>query len=116
MATVQLTKENHEKIIDDNSIVILDFWAEWCGPCQAFGPIFEKVSEAFEDVVFAKCDTQNQQELAGAFRIRSIPTIMAFKEGKLVFNQSGVLPEPALYELVEKIKELDMAELEKQAG
>ncbi len=116
MAITYLNKGNHKEIIENNHIVIIDFWAPWCGPCQMFGPIFEKVSDNHADVVFAKCDTQEEQELAGAFRIRSIPTIMVFKQETLVFNQSGMLTEPALNELIEKVKELDMAELEKQGG
>ena len=116
MATTNLTKDNHSEIIENNEIVIIDFWAPWCGPCQTFGPIFEKISEQHDDVFFAKCNTQDEQELAGAFRIRSIPTIMAFKQGALVFNQSGMLPEAALNELIEKVRELDMTELEKQTG
>ena len=105
-----------EQILDLEGIVLVDFWAPWCGPCQAFGPIFEELSEEHESVIFAKCNTQEEQELAGSFRIRSIPTIMVFKQGALVFNQSGMLPEAAFNELIEKVQDLDMAELEKQAG
>ncbi|THB75484.1 MAG: thioredoxin [Gammaproteobacteria bacterium] len=116
MATFELTQDNHHQTLENNEIVIIDFWAPWCGPCQAFGPTFEKVSEKYSDVAFAKCNTQDEQELAGAFRIRSIPTVMVFKQGSLVFNQSGMLPEAALTELVEKIQELDMEAVKKQAG
>lgn len=116
MATINLTIENHKQITEENEIVILDFWAEWCGPCKMFGPAFEKVSEKHPDVVFAKCDTQQEQELGPAFRIRSIPTVMIMKQGKVVFNQSGVLPESALDDLIKQIKELNVNEIEEQAG
>jgi thioredoxin 1 len=104
--------------IENNTLVILDFWAEWCGPCRAYGPIYERVSEEFPDVVFGKIDTEDQQALAGMFNIRSIPTTIAFKEGIGVFMQPGALPEDALRDLVGKLQELDMdevrAELEAQ--
>ena len=106
--------------IEQNELVLLDFWAEWCGPCRAYGPVYERVSEEFPDVVFGKIDTEDQQALAGMFGIRSIPTTIAFKEGIGVFMQPGALPEDALRDLVGKLQELDMdevrAELEAQEG
>ncbi|THB64283.1 MAG: thioredoxin [Gammaproteobacteria bacterium] len=114
MSTVNLTSENYENVVKDNDIVLIDFWADWCGPCKMFGPIFEKVSEKFDDVVFAKCNTQDAQNLAATFGIRSIPTVIAIRDNVMVFNQSGALPEPALEELVTKIKELDMEDVKDQ--
>ncbi len=111
MATMELTKDNFEDTVQNNDIVIVDYWAEWCGPCKAFGPIFEKVAEAHPDITFAKCDTEKEEALAGALQIRSIPTLMIFREGVLLFSQPGMLPEPALEELVAKAKELDMEEV-----
>jgi thioredoxin 1 len=111
MATVNLTEPIFAETIENNTLVILDFWAEWCGPCKAYGPVYERVSEEFPDVVFGKIDTEEQQALAGMFGIRSIPTTIAFKEGIGVFMQPGALPEAALRDLVEKLKELDMDEV-----
>lgn len=111
MATVELTEPIFAETIENNTLVILDFWAEWCGPCKAYGPVYERVSEEFPDVVFGKIDTEEQQALAGMFGIRSIPTTIAFKEGIGVFMQPGALPEAALRDLVEKLKELDMDEV-----
>lgn len=111
MATVELTEPIFAETIENNTLVILDFWAEWCGPCKAYGPVYERVSEEFPDVVFGKIDTEEQQALAGMFSIRSIPTTIAFKEGIGVFMQPGALPEAALRDLVEKLKELDMDEV-----
>lgn len=108
MATIELTQENFDKTIAENGIVIIDFWAPWCGPCKSFGPIFEKVSEQYPDIVFAKVNTEEEQGLAGQFQIRSIPTTMILKEQILVFNQAGALPEESLNELMEKAKVLDM--------
>jgi thioredoxin 1 len=118
MATLEITEPMFAETIENNSLVILDFWAEWCGPCRAYGPVYERVSEEFPDVVFGKIDTEDQQALAGMFNIRSIPTTIAFKEGIGVFMQPGALPEDALRDLVGKLQELDMdevrAELEAQ--
>ncbi|MBL6743416.1 MAG: thioredoxin [Candidatus Poseidonia sp.] len=120
MATLELTEPNFAETIEGNNLVILDFWAEWCGPCKAYGPVYERVSEEFPDVVFGKIDTEDQQGLAGMFGIRSIPTTIAFKEGIGVFMQPGALPEDALRDLVEKLKGLNMdevrAEMEAKEG
>jgi thioredoxin 1 len=118
MATLDLTEQMFAETIENNTLVILDFWAEWCGPCKAYAPVYERVSDEFPDVVFGKIDTEDQQALAGMFGIRSIPTTVAFKEGIGVFMQPGALPEAALRDLVGKLQELDMdevrAELEAQ--
>ena len=120
MATLELTEPTFAETIEGNELVFLDFWAEWCGPCKAYGPVYERVSEEFPDVVFGKIDTEDQQGLAGMFGIRSIPTTIAFKEGIGVFMQPGALPEDALRDLVEKLKGLDMdevrAEMEAKEG
>ncbi|GAB4362431.1 MAG: thioredoxin [Gammaproteobacteria bacterium] len=114
MAVVELTGENFESTIQDNDIVLVDFWASWCGPCQMFAPVYEAVAEKFPDVVFGKVNTEEQQELAAHFGIRSIPTLMLFREKVILFQQAGALPESALEEIVNKAQELDMAELHKQ--
>ena len=111
MSTVELTKDNFESTIEENDIVLVDFWADWCGPCKAFAPVFEKAAETHTDIVFAKLNTEDQPDLAGAFRISAIPTLMAFREGVPVFAQPGLLPGPVLDELVEKIRALDMDEV-----
>ena len=116
MAYVDLTKENFEEVVTNNDIVVVDFWAEWCGPCKSFGPVFEKVSDEFPDNVFAKVDTENEQEIASLFNIRSIPTLMIFREKVIVFSQAGALPEGALREVVGKVKALDMVEVHKQVA
>jgi thioredoxin 1 len=108
MATVEITADNFKETIEKNGIVLLDFWAEWCGPCRAFAPVFEKASDTHKDVVFGKIDTEAQQELAGAAGIQAIPTLMLFRDGILLFRESGALPPTALEELVSKAKELDM--------
>ena len=116
MAYVELTKENFEEVITNNDTVVVDYWADWCGPCKSFGPIFEKVSEDFPDAVFAKVDTQNEQEIASMFQIRSIPTLMIFREKVIVFSQPGAVPEGALREVVSKAENLDMVEVHKQVA
>jgi thioredoxin 1 len=108
VGTQEITVENIESTVASNDIVILDFWAEWCGPCKAFGPVFEAASERHADVAFGKIDTQAQQQLAGQLGISSIPTIMVFREGALVFRQAGALPPAAVDDLLGQIKALDM--------
>lgn len=120
MAAIDLTKDNFQSAIDDNDIVIVDFWATWCGPCKQFAPVFEAASELHPDIVFGKVNTEEQQELAGDFQIRSIPTLMIFREQIGVFMQPGALPPQALEEIIGKVRELDMdyvrAEVAKQAA
>ena len=113
MAVQDLTKDNFEITIGDNDIVIIDFWAEWCGPCKAFKPIFHAAADRHDDVAFVSCDTEDQVELAGMFQIRSIPTTVIFREQIPVFSQPGMLPADALDDLLGKVKELDMNEVRK---
>ena len=111
MATVDLVLENFEATISKEGITFVDFWAEWCGPCKMFGPIFEDASNANPEITFAKVDTEAQQELAGMAGITSIPTLMIFRDGILLFNQAGALPAPALTELIGKVQDLNMDEV-----
>lgn len=114
MATVDLTKDNFEQTVTDNQIVIVDFWAPWCGPCKGFAPVFEKAAEAHADVVFGKVNTDEQQELAGAFNIRSIPTLMIFREKVVLFQQAGALPGQALEQVLAQAKSIDMAKVHQE--
>ena len=114
MSTQTLTAENFQASITDNEIVLVDFWASWCGPCRSFAPVFEATSEAHPDIVFGKVDTEAEQQLAGAAGITSIPTLMAFRSGTLVFSQPGALPGAALEQVIESVRGLDMDEVRAQ--
>ena len=114
MATVELTSENLKDLVENSATLFIDFWASWCGPCRMFGPIFESAAEKNPDAVFAKCDTEAQEEVATAFGIRSIPTLAVFRDGVLIFQQPGALPAAAFDELIEKVKEEDMDEVREE--
>ena len=114
MPTVELTKDNLAETLQSNDIVLIDFWAAWCGPCRMFSPIYEKVSERHPDVVFGKIDTEAEEDVAGVFKIMSIPTLMIFREQVPLFAQPGVLPESALEDLLRQVRELDMAAVRAQ--
>jgi thioredoxin 1 len=111
MATIELTQDTFEKTVLSEGITFVDFWAEWCGPCRSFAPIFEKASEDHPEITFGKVDTEAEQQLAQMANITSIPTLMIFRDGILLFNQPGALPAPALQDLIGKVQELDMNEI-----
>jgi len=116
VATIDLTKENFEQTINGNPMVLIDFWAPWCGPCRGFAPVYEKAAEAHPDIVFGKVNTDEQQELAGAFGIRSIPTLMVFREKVILFQQPGALPGNALEQVIAQAKALDMAKVHQEVA
>lgn len=116
MATTELTTENFEDVVANNDLVLIDFWAAWCGPCRSFAPTYEKVSALYPDAVFGKVDTEAQQALGASFNIMSIPTLMIIREQVVIFSQAGALPESALVDLVEKASALDMAEIHRQVA
>lgn len=115
MATTNLTTADFQKTVEDNEIVLVDFWADWCGPCKRFAPVYEKASEENTDIVFGKVDTEAEQELAMNFQITAIPTLMAFRQGIMLFNQAGAMNGSTLNSLISQIKELDMDEVRAQA-
>ncbi len=114
MATLDLTQENFESTVLENDFVIIDFWAPWCGPCRAFAPTYDQISENHPDIIFAKVNTEVEQAIAGSFQIRSIPTLMVFREKVIVYSQPGSLPASGLEDLIAKVRELDMAQVHKE--
>ena len=116
MSTKTLTKDTFESAVEENDIVFIDFWASWCGPCKAFAPVYEAASEQHPAIIFGKVDTEDQPELAQAFRVRAIPTLMAFRERIMVFEQAGALPASVLQSLIEQVKGLDMDEVRQKVA
>ncbi|GAA3711379.1 thioredoxin [Microlunatus aurantiacus] len=116
MATIDINADSFEQTITDNEIVLVDFWADWCGPCKRFAPIYDTASEQHGEITFAKLDTDANQALSGQLGIEGIPTLMAFREGVLVFNQAGALPGPALQQVIDAVKGLDMEQVHKQVA
>lgn len=114
MATVSLTKDTFEETLTGNDIVLVDFWASWCGPCRMFAPVFDKASEEHPDIVFAKVDTEDQPELAGSFQIMSIPTLMVVRDQVVLYSQPGALPEAALSDLIDQVRQIDMDDVRRQ--
>ena len=114
MAVIELSEENFEETIKNNDFVIIDFWAQWCGPCKSFAPTYEKVSAEFPDIVFGKVNTEEEQGIAAHFQIRSIPTLMMFREQIIIYSEAGALPEPAFKDIVERASDLDMAKVREQ--
>lgn len=116
MSTVQITKDNFAPIVGKGGIVLLDFWASWCGPCRAFGPIFERAAKANPDIVFGKVDTETEYELAEQFQISSIPTLMVIRDGVILYAEAGMLPDKALSRLIEEVRKLDMNSLKRETA
>ena len=114
MAVIELSEENFEETINSNDFVIVDFWAQWCGPCKSFAPTYEKISAEFPDIVFGKVNTEEQQGVVGLFQIRSIPTLMMFREQIIIYSEAGALPEMAFKDIVERASDLDMAKVREQ--
>jgi len=116
MATMEITKDNFKQTVQKQGIVLIDWWASWCGPCRAFAPVYERVSERHPDITFGKIDTEAQRELASAFQISSIPTLMILRDGVLLFSQPGMLPPKAVEDLINQVRKLDMDEVKKSAA